>query len=93
MEGVEVNLPTVYSWSELFVIMGWSPNVRYSRSDGTSDSFLIGNRMPGVLFRKPLLFEVPQPSIVVKVTRMCKTELEMFTKRHISRRKKPRGKI
>jgi len=49
-EGVEVNLPTVYSWRELFVVIGWSPNVRQSRSDGTSDSFLIGNRMPGVYF-------------------------------------------
>jgi len=50
MEGVEVNLPTVYSWSELFVVIGWGPNVRQSRSDGTSDRFLIGNRMPGVYF-------------------------------------------
>jgi hypothetical protein len=50
MEGVEVNLPTVCAWSELLVVIGWSPNVGQSRSDGTSDSFLIANRMPGVYF-------------------------------------------
>jgi hypothetical protein len=36
------------SWSEF--VISWSPNVCHSRSDGTSDSFLIGNRMPAVYF-------------------------------------------
>jgi len=60
---------------------------------GQATTFLPGIECLVFIFRKPLLIEVPYPSIVVKVTRMCKIELEMFTKRRISRRKKPRGKI